>query len=185
MRSLDAAMIGNVVVQIPGAAGATVSALLTTPPTMRTWGETEVDKLFEERTTAYDPKTDVAEGPIVLAAASERKEANWPAPGRLVLFGGLEWARSDLLRLPDPELLKKGVVASRFPGNLELFTNSVFWLSKMDTMIAISPSAMEVSRIRGDMSKGAEGFWRIGVVLIGMPLAVVVAGTLVYLGRRD
>jgi len=116
----------------------------------------------------------------LLAAAAERQGS----AGRLVVVGGLDWAASGILRMPDPELIRKGVVASRFPGNTELFTNSLFWLSKMDMMIAISPSAMEVSRIK-EIPQGTLRFWHVGVLLIGLPLAVIAAGTMVYLGRRD
>ena len=74
--------------------------------------------------------------------------------------------------------------ARRFPGNSELFMNSIYWLSRQETMIAISPAAMDVSRI-GDMSRGAQSFWRVGVLLIGLPGLVIVAGAMVWFARRD
>ena len=46
----------------------------------------------------------------------------------------------------------------------------MFWLAKMEPMIAISPAAMEVSRIE-PMSPGVQGFWRTGVLLVGLPAA--------------
>jgi tripartite-type tricarboxylate transporter receptor subunit TctC len=49
----------------------------------------------------------------------------------------------------------------------------------MDPMIAISPASMEVSRIE-PMSHGTLAFWRWGVLLIGLPMAVLLAG-----GRVD
>jgi hypothetical protein len=54
----------------------------------------------------------------------------------------------------------------------------------MEPMIAISPSAMDVSRIQ-PMSDASEWFWRTGVLLIGLPLLVVLAGGLMYVRRRD
>ena len=62
--------------------------------------------------------------------------------------------------------------------------NSIYWLSRQETMIAISPAAMDVSRI-GDMSRGTQSFWRVGVLLIGLPGAVIAAGALVWFARRD
>jgi hypothetical protein len=181
MRSLDAVMVGNIVIRSNPTQGATVTPLLTTPSDMKTWGETDVEKaLGEDRTVSYDPKTDIAEGPMILAAAAERQGL----AGRLVVVGGIDWAAGGILRMPDPQLARKGVIAARFPGNAELFTNSIFWLSKMDTMIAISPSAMEVSRIK-QITEPALRFWHYGVLIIGLPLAVIAAGTMVYLGRRD
>jgi hypothetical protein len=104
--------------------------------------------------------------------------------GRLVVFGGFQSFINDVFAIPDADLARKGYPVARFPGNGELFANSVFWLAKMDTMIAISPAAMEVSRIK-DMSEGTLGFWRWGFLVVGLPLAVVVAGAMVYMGRRD
>jgi hypothetical protein len=43
---------------------------------------------------------------------------------------------------------------------------------------------MDVNRI-GDMSDAALKFWRIGVLLIGLPIAVVLCGISVYFARRD
>ena len=51
-------------------------------------------------------------------------------------------------------------------------------------MIALSPAALQVSRI-ADMSPAALGFWRIGVLLVLLPLAVLLGGVGVYLSRRD
>lgn len=184
MRSLDTILVENIALTTTSAPGASVAPLLTTPAGMKAWGETDIEKLREDTSAEFNAAPagggtgDVA-GPVTLAAASERQGA-----GRLVVFGGLTWATNQALFFPDPELARKGYMVTRFPGNAELFTNSVFWLAKMDTMIAISPSAMEVNRI-DDMGKGALGFWRVGVLLIGLPLLVVAAGTMMYFRRRD
>jgi hypothetical protein len=54
----------------------------------------------------------------------------------------------------------------------------------MDSMIALSPAALQVSRI-SDMSSGVLGFWRIGVLLVLLPLGVLAGGVGMYLSRRD
>jgi hypothetical protein len=51
-------------------------------------------------------------------------------------------------------------------------------------MIAISPASMDVGRIEG-LTRASQGFWRVGVLLIGLPLAIILAGGLVYFARRD
>jgi hypothetical protein len=84
----------------------------------------------------------------------------------------------------DEGLRKRGVIAARFPGDSELFADSVFWLAKMDSMIAISPAAMEVSRI-SNMSDATLNSWRVGVVLIILPGLVLAAGIGMYFARRD
>jgi hypothetical protein len=43
---------------------------------------------------------------------------------------------------------------------------------------------MEVSRIE-PISKGALQAWRVGVLTVGLPLLVLVAGVMMYLNRRD
>jgi hypothetical protein len=88
------------------------------------------------------------------------------------------------LNEPDPNMLRRGVIVSRFPANAELFNNAVFWLAKMEPMIAISPAAMEVSRIE-PIKPGALSIWRNGFLMLGLPMAVVLAGALVWFARRD
>jgi hypothetical protein len=96
----------------------------------------------------------------------------------------MEFMTNRMISIPDSELARKGILVSRFPGNAELVANSVFWLANMETLIAISPSAMEVSRI-APMSDAAQTGWRVGALLIGLPGLVIVAGLLVYFARRD
>ena len=43
---------------------------------------------------------------------------------------------------------------------------------------------MEVSRIR-PMSAGVLNAWRVGLLLIGIPGAVIASGLVVYFKRRD
>lgn len=50
--------------------------------------------------------------------------------------------------------------------------------------MAISPSAMEISRITG-LSDQARRAWGIGVLWGGLPLSVVAVGVMVYYARRD
>ncbi|MGB7156769.1 MAG: hypothetical protein WBD40_01805, partial [Tepidisphaeraceae bacterium] len=118
-------------------------------------------------------------GPIHVAAASEKEGG-----GRVVVVGGLQWALNDIVTMLDPKLAQREIYVTRFPGNGELFANSVFWLAKMEPLIAISPAAMEVSRIK-PMSDGTLKAWRVGALLVGLPGLVIAAGAFVYFARRD
>jgi hypothetical protein len=60
----------------------------------------------------------------------------------------------------------------------------VFWLTGMDTMIAVSPTALEIPRVAA-ISPAGLNFLRVGVLIVGLPLVVLMAGSLVYLKRRD
>ena len=71
--------------------------------------------------------------------------------------------------MPDPKMAKQQKVdVARFPGNGELFTNSVFWCAHQERMIALSPSALDTARIE-PIKPGMLNFWRFGVVLVACP----------------
>jgi len=101
------------------------------------------------------------------------------------MFGSLQSLSSEIINLPDMEATRaQRRLVRRFPGNEEFFANSIFWLAKRETLIAISPTAMEVPRIR-DMSDGALSAWRIGLLLVGLPGLVIASGVFVFFARRD
>jgi hypothetical protein len=113
-------------------------------------------------------------------AAAESTKGN-----RLVVIGSARFADEDFVTQPDMNTYRTtGRIVARFPANAELFANSVFWLAKMESMMQISPNAMEVARIE-PMSKSTLGFWRNGMLLIALPLLVVAAGVAVWFTRRD
>ena len=101
-----------------------------------------------------------------------------------MVIGCSQFANNMMLTIPDQKLLRQKVEVARFPGNGELFTNSIFWLAKMEKMIALSPSAMDTPRI-APMSKGTLAFWRVGVLLVGLPGLALVSGFMVWRARRD
>ena len=61
--------------------------------------------------------------------------------------------------------------------------NSIFWLSHEDTMIAISPAAMQVSRI-ADMKDATLNTWRVFLCGV-LPALALAAGIGMYFSRRD
>lgn len=178
VNSLDTVMPRLVPITTTPKQGIKQSSLLPVPTDPKTWGETNIDAAINNNTVAYDKNTDIA--PPLYGGAVAEKEGG----GRVVAIGSLEFLIDQLLAYPDRALLERDIYAPRFPGSAELFINSIFWLSKMEPMIAISPSAMEISRIK-PMTESGQWFWRWGVLRIGMPLLVVFAGVAVYLRRKD
>ena len=89
-----------------------------------------------------------------------------------------------MLTIPDQKLARQKVEVARFPGNGELFTNSIFWLANQEKMIALSPSALDTPRIR-PMAPEMLAFWRVGVLLIGLPALALAAGFIVWRSRQD
>jgi hypothetical protein len=181
LQSLDLFLPQVMPLTITHPAGYKTSPLVTLPE--GSWGERNVDAMMKG-SVKFEPGKDGAPGdmpgPIHVAAASENEKGG----NRLVVIGGLQMAVDDLLMLEDPVLAQRDIRVLRFPGNGELVTNSVFWLAKQDPLIAISPAAMEVSRI-APMSNGTLQAWRIGALLIGLPGLVIAAGAFVYFARRD
>ncbi len=168
LQSLDYCAVQMCVVRTSGNA----KPLLPAPDSMKPWGETDFESL-RTMNIAYNPDKGDAGMPLHGGAASEG------ANGSRVVAIPFLTIYPEVAQAVDPA--QRGVL--RFPGNQELFFNSLYWLSKNETMIAISPSAMEVSRIE-PISKPALRVWQVAMVAC-LPLLVVAAGMLVYVARRD
>ena len=134
-----------------------------------------------EKGPTFDPDSGDAPGPLFAAAAAEK------GGKRIVVVGSLFAGFDGVLRIPDQEMRRRQKVnVARFPANGELMTNSVFWLTgdpKDEKMIGLSPAAMDTSRIR-KIDPGWLSFWRVGVLLIGLPGLTLLVGGLVYHSRR-
>lgn len=183
LRSLDSALVPLCVVQTEKKDGYDVTPILPVPQKLKTWGETDVMNALENAKVSFD-KPGEAGGdlapPLYGGAVGQKKDG-----GRVVVVGCADFPVNGLVGMPDPDLLQEQrIIVPRFPGNAELFMNSIFWLARMDPMIAISPAAMEVNRI-ADMSGATLNFWRIGVLLVGLPGLVLVGGLVMYMSRRD
>lgn len=175
-NSLDAVFAPLTPVVTTKKDGYTTSGLVPLAETV--WGEQDYRALFQGDEAKLDTAKGDLAGPLFGGAAVEKTGG-----GRLVVFGSAGLPADVLLQFPDPDLLKQKKFVPRFPGNSELFMNSVFWLAKMEPMIAISPAAMQVSRI-APMSEGTVRAWNLGV-LLGLPGLIVLGGVLMYLSRRD
>ncbi|MCS7035015.1 MAG: GldG family protein, partial [Phycisphaerae bacterium] len=180
LRSLDSLIIYPVPVTTRSVEKVAVSPILPLITPLKTWGESDQAALEAGQRVTFEPEKGDLPGPLTVGAAAEKEGA-----GRLVVIGCPRFAFDfPEVTLLDSELAQQNIRAARFPGNAELFMNAIFWLAKMDSMIAISPAAMEVSRIR-PMSVSTLNAWRIGLLLVGIPGAVVAAGIAMYFKRRD
>ena len=149
------------------------------PAGMEVWGEKSYEGVRNWSEIKNEKDADL-QPPFVGGAVAENAKGN-----RLVVIGSSRFAENDIVQQPDVNTYRNtGRIVARFPANSELFNNSVFWLAKMESMMAISPAAMEVARIE-PMSQTAQGIWKNGVLLIGLPGIVVLAGALVWVARRD
>lgn len=146
------------------------------PAAPKSWGESDLEQISNP---TFDASKGDLPGPLFGGAASEKDAGN-----RLVLISVPQFMSNFFLEYPDPNLEARHIRAAWFPGNGELFMDSVFWAAHMDPLIAISPTAMDVSRIR-DMSPGTLRAWRVGLLLVGLPGAVLLCGLGVFFARRD
>jgi hypothetical protein len=104
----------------------------------------------------------------------------------LIVLGSRQFATDEFASVPDraASAAQRSLVL-RFPANAELLNNCVFWISHTDSLIALSPTALEVPRVSNIGNGFAAAFLKFGVVVVLLPLGVIVAGTMVYLRRRD
>lgn len=179
MESLDTFLVWAMPVRTTPVEGVTQQPFLPIPEYLKIWAERDRESISSEK-VSFTPDGPMADlpGPLFAAASAQK------GPSRVIAIGGLQSFTNQILTAPDAEMLRRGVLVSRFPGNSELINNCVFWLTKMEPMIAISPSAMEISRIK-PIGPNALGVWRVGVLLILLPGLVLAAGIGMYYARRD
>jgi ABC-type uncharacterized transport system involved in gliding motility auxiliary subunit len=113
----------------------------------------------------FDPAHD-RKGPLLLAvavtrAAKEGKEA------RLVVTGSSNFITNAFF--------------DKTAGNGDFFLNCVNWVAQEDALIALRPHPRQDRRVELTEGQGRGIFW---LVVIGMPLAALVAGIVVQLRRR-
>ncbi|MFG0248189.1 MAG: hypothetical protein ACF8OB_04825, partial [Phycisphaeraceae bacterium JB051] len=101
---------------------------------------------------------------------------------RIAVFADPVWSTDQIVNygLLGPNTAP--MVGAMFPGNAELFVNSIFWLSNMDEMIAASARSQDIRRIGNITPAQMTGMrW---LVLAGVPLAIFIIGIVVGLKRR-
>ena len=174
--------------------GVKAAPLLPIPFSPHYWATTDAESLFREEhpKLVFNPKPnpdagkmlgDIDNTPDNRLYAGAASEA--PDGARLVVVGTYTFANSFLIDLQDQEMYQEhDLSVARLPGNGEFFVNSILWLAHMDNMLAISPHALQVARIK-DVTPTTLEFWRIGVLGVGLPLLVIFAGVVVYERRRD
>src|SRR2546421_3479536 len=187
LNSLPSILLFACPVELQPKAGYQSTRILPVPQILKTWGETNIDGAINGEKIEYDAPKGAAKSGDLPGPLYEGAVVDKGSGGRVVVLGCVQFLMDNILRnqaLYDPNLAQQGIFVSRFPGNSELFLNSIFWLARQEPLISISPTAMEVSRIK-EINKGALDFWRVGVLLILLPALVVAAGVVMFMKRRD
>lgn len=163
-----------------GGAGYEVTQLLRTGA--EGWAETGLDDL----TAVEQGDQDVA-GPVSLAvavtAAPEPTDAAGEAGGEGTSAETGEDASSEssvrLVVVGDSDLLTNGQIGNA--GNPTFALNAINWLVERQQLLGIPPKEPEQVRLTLTRGQLQRLFW---LVIVGLPLAAVAAGAVVYVRRR-
>lgn len=112
-------------------------------------------------------------GPFTVAVAIESDRAPSEPPARLVVVGSNTWFL-DRVWQSEQEINGRRVLTN--PGNPELFDAAVLWLAGRAELIAPSPAARPVARIK-PISVGGKSVLRWSLIG-GMPIAILGIGGL-------
>jgi hypothetical protein len=192
-QSLEGLLVPMVPVSAAATPGITLTPILPFPSQTRAWAEADVQATMASGTATFDEGIDrlaTPAAPLHAGVALERLTTATTAPGevppppmRLVVIGNLTFATGSFLGMEDRELFRKGILAPRLPGNAQLLVGSLYWLSHQDTMLEVAPSESQVSRI-GMMSESRRRLVGLGLLGLGLPLVVAVAGIAVWRVRN-
>ncbi|MFN3168877.1 MAG: Gldg family protein [Phycisphaeraceae bacterium] len=137
----------------------------------------------DPETAAFSPEPGSGRERVVIGASSTRGEA------RLITIGDAYWAddrNTSAAVLPDgnagPGLAEKPGARILYPGNSDLFVNSVCWLAHEEALIAASPRTQDIRRIDPMTDSARLGY--IYLLRAGLPALIFAMGICVWLVRR-
>jgi hypothetical protein len=120
------------------------------------------------------------ESPLPIVVAAERAHPDGDGRQRFMMVGSGGWLLSNVA--DRVEVVPSGRMALTSPGNQELLLASVTWLAGMDELIAPSPVSSQVARLSG-IERAERIRWGL-ITVVGVPLAFVGFGGLVWFSRR-
>lgn len=153
--------------------GVIVTSIIDMPGGPDSWAETTMADVGRGE-AKRNPGVDL-DGPLPLGVAVTRKLKE--GEQKVVLFGNAAMAMDGIAFYRDP----RDPFREAFPGNAELFVNSVLWVSGTQHLITVSPESLQARRI-GDL-----GNWGLAVqifLVVGLPILVLAAGVVVFVIRR-
>ncbi len=158
--------------------GFTDTALVKT--TAEGWGETDLGKLAAGKPVAKDDK-DLA-GPVTVAAAAEPSAAPDDAgakPAEDAKAQPADGKGPRLVVIGDSDFLTDDWISNA--GNLTLALNSVSWLAHREQALGIAPRAVEQVNL---FLTGQQMLTIFLITLVGMPVAAIILGVVVWRRRR-
>jgi hypothetical protein len=171
VRGLMAVSVQALPIDLPESPpeGVKVWPLLKTP--QEVFATTRIQEARDAKREDNDPA-----GPLTIAAAAEK------GGGRLAVLSDQYFAADGLVTAGPRHPLTNEIMFTQFPGNGELFVNTVAWLSGLDTLIAPGARTLDARRIGRVPYASQVTIWI--TLLVALPLACLGAGVGVWLVRR-
>jgi len=141
------------------------------------WAETDIESAKTVNTNVKPSRGEnELKGPITVAVAAEREHdlpdsiatrTNPTFKARSAFFGNAAFITNELVTL--------------FPQNMNLFLNTVNWITKNEKIIEITPNSVAFTPIELKDSERRMITW---VTLVLIPFAIIMAGIVVWYRRR-
>ncbi|MEM6331815.1 MAG: Gldg family protein [Planctomycetota bacterium] len=146
----------------------------------RSWLIDDFSSLQNLGEAEYDPEA--AFDRLTIAVAAERPATEDAPAQRVAAVAEPVWAIDDTITLGPFGPGTAEMFGAQFPGNGELFVNTVYWLAGVDELIAPTPRSQDVRRV-GDVSPTSR--WVVaGLLMLGLPLLATAGGVAVTIFRR-
>lgn len=153
----------------------------------RLWAEDNIESL-QNRAAEFRPEA--AKDRFILGIAAEREletDNESISNPRLIVVGNNIWASDVVTTNHSPDLNPQmqgtaQIFGAAYPGNSELFVNSVYWLAGLDELIAASPRSQDMRRIE-PIEPGLLNTYRI-ILAVALPIGIGIAGVAMWLTRR-
>lgn len=111
---------------------------------LNVWQTPAEQRAYLRNPPTFDPTRDARGGPWTVAAAAERATADGKRQ-RLIAVGSNTWF---IDQIAATQTVVDGRMINPYPGNLELFDASVYWLCGQDDLIAQTPAARAVPIVK-------------------------------------
>ena len=150
-----------------GKPGLTITSIAKTSAS--SWGENDLDKLFNESQASLDEGTDT-KGPVSIAVAVDAKLKQLglgEGEARLVVFGNSGFADNKYINML---------------FNRDLFLNAVGWLGSQEELLSIRPRTIRASRVQFSQEQATVIFYLSVLVL---PELLLIAGLAVWWRRSS
>lgn len=138
------------------------------------WAHSDLSDPAAVQQAKFDPA--LHQDAFIVGAAAERENS------RVIVVADPVWASDHLTNVGALGQGTAEITGAVFPGNAELFVNSVYWLTGFDELIAASPRSQDIRRIQ-PISRSTVQAYQWGL-FAGMPAVIAVVGVGVWVVRR-